>query len=868
VKMASMKPYIYSDLFPVLWKSVSSALRLCVEYSISNRQDQINEENPDLIECFPIFRGFGPSGWDKHLIEGHFRSHWDRKRLYPRALKLTLLAFQEAQRINVKGAFIIPSPLQILYHLFIVPAHSFTAAYSLSACRSFLFELLQLRPAVPSASYDNPDAPRERNFTESQVMASLTDFERFEALALRWPKETLRPKGDRKNRQLVKPEIALFLGHFLAMKGVANLWTKSAKAALDFLTFAEPITEDNFLSQVKSKVYSVKFRRSAHYRELPEWGEILNQIFGFPVPIKGAEIVFFGGLKPAANGGLVISVSGRAGVGKTSFALAFANSFSPFGTLTYFISLEEGIEDIKKRLLSIKPQEEKELSYFAREDEPSWFFGHKFSQSATISSFTKEIAAISGELQPIRENISQKAGRFNKPICPYIIIIDNINELVADPRSFKYGEIEEFIETCRRLGAIVILLSAEGIPEKLKIEYLVDVGIELRHKHIEEENAKPVRVFNLFKTRHQLSRQGSHVFHMSGPDGFRLSPSIPSQMDRKERFEVHLHDEKKLIHTLDFLNDDLSSCEETLTALKFHYDTTNLRSFQNWKKRRFFIHLYPLTHILVHGFGSAGKAGFGLKLLLTPPVETKYRLEQIQSKPFERVRFRRKVLIISFLYPQKYYDELVNRMNSRHRLNTVYEGLPDPNIEYLVLYPGYLSPQDFLNKVTRRLDQADLEGQPFTGVLIDGLHNVFLQFEELQGSNMVWPMLYNILSRYPITVVSTFTNFSLTDKLIEDQLSDKNKIVNQAVPDYLLLQQGMAPFLHALVKASDYYFFTEQRTSSDGIRRYLLAVKSAIGQAVPEELLEWDRERNVFRAVYTQKMIRDLERDDSPAALP
>lgn len=173
-------------------------------------------------------------------------------------------------------------------------------------------------------------------------------------------------------------------------------------------------------------------------------------------------------------------------------------------------------------------------------------------------------------------------------------------------------------------------------------------------------------------------------------------------------------------------------------------------------------------------------------------------------------------------------------------------------LDFLELYPGYLTPQDFLNKVTRKLDEADLKGQPYTGVLIDGLHNVFLQFEKLQENNMVWPMLYNILSRYNLTVISTFTNFSLNDKLIDIDFADKNQLVHQAVPDHLLLQKGMAPFLHALVKASDYYLFMEQLTSiADGSKRYLLAVKGAINQAVPEEFLEWDRENNVFLQKYT-----------------
>ncbi len=38
---------------------------------------------------------------------------------------------------------------------------------------------------------------------------------------------------------------------------------------------------------------------------------------------------------------------------------------------------------------------------------------------------------------------------------------------------------------------------------------------------------------------------GAHIFHLSGPDGFRISPQIPSQIDRKERFHRNLFDRNK-----------------------------------------------------------------------------------------------------------------------------------------------------------------------------------------------------------------------------------------------------------------------------------------------------------------------------------
>jgi hypothetical protein len=447
------------------------------------------------------------------------------------------------------------------------------------------------------------------------------------------------------------------------------------------------------------------------------------------------------------------------------------------------------------------------------------------------------------------------------PICSYIIVIDNITELVSGFREDDYDQIERFIDACRKLNSIVILLSPEGILEKLNFQYLVDIVIGLKNKDIENEDAKPVRIFNLIKTRHQLSRQGAHIFHMGGQEGFRISPQVPSQIDRKEKIKRNLQDEEYLIHTLNYIReDDKRFSSSSLELLENKKKEFNENPSLN-EERNFFIKLFPRTQILIHGFGSAGKAGLSLKILLTPPIDLKFTLDDIGRKEFSDLKNRRKILVISFLYPEKYYEELIfSKKDIRGKIRNVYKKLSDPIVEYIVLYPGYLTPQDFLSKVTRKLDEAILRGQSFTGVLVDGLHNVFLQFEKLQHSNMVWPMLYNILSRYNLTVVSTFTNFSLNDKLFENNPSDKNDLMNQSISDHLLLQQGMAPFLHALVKASDYYLFMEQHSSKiDGKKRYLLAVKSAINQEVPEEFIEWDREKNIFKDIYTISMIRKID---------
>jgi len=828
-----LNDYIYSEVGKKVLNSVCVALLKCIE--IGNNDSLLKPDNPELISCFDSLKS---SSYDLHITEGLFKSHQTRgEKVYPRVLKLTINGYKDASELKVTSRFIIPSPLYILYYTLIVPEHSQTAAYSLASCRTLLLNLLE-------ESYNiNIGSTEKQKFTnlidEESISSAVDSFSRNIKITRSWPKEI--------NKKSIRSYTNLLVGHFLAMKGITHLSFNNRKEAEGFLK----IGSANRFREFSHKLMGCRFRISNKFEDLPDTGEIINQLYGIPLPIKGAEVVFFGGLKPASNGGLVIGVSGQAGIGKTSFALALVSSFAPLGLKCFYLSLEESENDIKKRLFSLQTPFDKELSYYRKPSE--WFFSTKASQTLNVDEFIDFIDAINEKA--LKQVTDDEINRNYHSV----IVIDNLNEFYAEQ---DYGKIETIIEKLRSLKSIVILIAGAGVLEKLRMEYLIDNGISLIHEGLNQKGERPLRLFNLYKTRHQLSRQGTHVFHLSGDEGFRISPQIPSQMDRKEKLKRYLHDESKIIHTLNYIN-------ETEEDLKIVYcqDDNVLVSDRKVFNKNFrnpsidiqpFVQLFPRTHILVHGYGSAGKAGFGLKLLLTPPIDkSSFPFLSTSKSQFSSSIYRRRVLIISFLYPEKYYHELIYEkgIELQRKIEHAYPGLKSPIIDYLIFYPGYISPEDFINKITRKLDQAILEGHPYSGVLIDGLHNVFLQFIRLQDNDMVWPLLYNILARYDLTVVSTFTNFSMNDRLLDDDPSSKNKILNQALPDHMLLQKGMAPFLHALVKASDFYFFLEQLVLKSGERKYLLSIKGAISQNVPTHLLEWDRQKNVFKNIYSYEEI-------------
>jgi len=805
--------FIYSDVAIPVLSCISKALLKCIE--IGNDSKKLTPENPELINCFDSLNL--DKTVDLHILEGLFNSHQKRgEKVYPRILKLTLNAYKDARDVKVRSGYILPSPLHILYYTLIVPEHSQTAGYSLASCRTLLFNLLEenYRKNNPSANVTLLDA-----INEEDVSASTDSLSRHIKIQARWPKDI--------KTSSLKSYKNMIVGHFLAMKGITHLWFDTDKEAKNFLTFTE---NQSFFETFSDNLLKPRFRLSNKYDDLPDTGELINQLYGIPLPIKGAEVVFFGGMKPSSSGGIVVGLSGQAGIGKTSFALALANSLAPLAIKCFYLSLEEDINDIKKRLSSLQTPYEKKLSIYQKTEK--WFFPVKSNLTLDLNDFYKLINKFSQEV---------RANTIDSKYYQSIIVVDNLNEFFD---SKDYALIEKLVEKLRELKSIVILIGGEGVLEKLKLEYLVDTGIKLLHEGLDKKGEKPLRLFNLYKTRQQISRQGTHIFHLSGQDGFRISPQIPSQMDRKEKLKRYLHDENNIIHALNYLNDDKK-------AEKIYDRETE-------QQKGLFFKVFPRTHILVHGYGSAGKAGFALKLLLTPPIENQYKSDDISNLEFSSSIYRRKVLVISFLYPQKYYHELVFEKGELYRkINNNYKSLPDPIIEYLIFYPGFISPEDFINKITRKIDESILEGQPFTGILIDGLHNVFLQFVKLQENDMVWPLLYNILARYDLTVVSTFTNFALNDRLLDNEPQSRNQMINQS-PDHLLMQKGMAPFLHALVKASDYYFFLEQLILHSGERKYLLSIKGGIGQSVPTDLLEWDRQRNVFIKAYKYKEVLEM----------
>lgn len=779
--MYSKSSIPYGESIQFLVERIFNALLICSE--IDDDRRFVGEDNKRLLECFDLKSSLYP--YKKQGVNNHINA----KRL----AILTAQAFNSAQKLSAsarnRGAKYLPSPLHILISALTVPDEPYTKAYALAACRSYLYRSINCYPE----GYLTP------NNTKSFCIQDI-EYE-YESLKKYKAKRDNIPSNEKLEH--------VILTHFLSMKGIYVLrFGSTGKAERSKMNLAEAkiarieYCKAKLLNHYDNKIKGInpEFRLSEAYDDIATYSEVFNQLWGIPISIRGFSTLFHGGMRTALNGGLVLSVSGSPGTGKTSFALAYSNALSGMGGACYYISVEEDPNDLRTKLTSLIPAYFRKLSIYNKEVK-SWFFPQQINISDfDLNSFTEEhIKKIKHIIEYSRKDASENTV---PALCPLTVVIDSLTGFLNNRGSgVDYKSLESFVSACRDLNVIVILLSSDEIIDYKNIEYLVDTVIILHHKNTDAIAAKPRRIFELLKTRKQSSRPGSHIFHLEGDKGFRISPQLPSQIDKKQNVSRIMPSNDNLIHVFNIWDEKGTKIESNRP--RFNY-----------------LALKEPSQILLHGLGSTGKAPLGLKILTMPVIRGR-----------KRPRTPQRVLVISFLYPQEYYQKIATSLRGLRK--RIYPRLAEAELDCKYFYPGYLTPEDFVSKITRAIEIAALNGKPYTGVLIDGVHNVFLQFPSLQKSDMVWPMLYNVLARSGLTTVTTFTTFAVNDYSSSDNDSSA------------LSLERHVPFLHALVQASDYLICIEKTAQ----QKNLIHIENTISKFKHHDLeVFWDDENYVITA--------------------
>lgn len=823
----------YTDILGELLDSIFDALLHLSEADGNPVTDR------DISKYFLWLNDRRQRGRDEHLFQSRIPDRSlraTRESNVPeesRIGQIVLTAYHKAaedSRASSTTGVLLPSPLKILIDFLTVPEEPASRAYAFTSVRSYLLQKMSL-------SIDFKGTATGGNFVtvESTVEAVRTA-------------QTYYSRRDNIHTPVTDVP-KQFVYHIMATSGILNLRFKNAEAQRAFL-------KSHSIFQMYRSVY--EFRVSSTVERIPEVSEVINQIWGVPLPIRGAEAVFFGGLKFSTDGGLVLAVTGRPGTGKTSFGLFLGTVLAPLGARTFFLTMEEEPTDLRFRLTTLTPEYLQRLSIYDSNDD-QWFKAWKLSATKDVSP-GERLRSILIELKKAvnRSGAEPPAGAV--PLaCPFVVVLDGIQNyflksFYGSHVSTKYSptySLESFVDDCRALGALVIINSADRQAELEPLEYLVDVLIDLEYRHTDMPGEKPVRYFVLRKTRHQVSRPGAHVCHFSGSEGFRIAPQLPSQLDRRSINKIL---EPSAEAFIDFLNRPFYGAPPSNRPprnTEFNYVPDYLKI-----PRR--------SHVLIHGRGSTGKAGFALSLLAAPSVNDNGDVKLISE--------HNKVLVVSFLYPDDYYTKLLNEITPiiRAQYDLPKEWKTRISVQHFVA--GYLNPEDLFSKVMRLLDQAELEGEPFTGLLFDGLHNTFLQFPRLEENGMVWPMLYGMLRTRDLTVVATHTTFSLgsSDEDYVDQME--------------LALRRAKPMLHALVQAADFYLQVDRpmfarhqhAEESDSVDEIVIKVLSARGQPIPEPERYWHRERLIVYGYAVQPQLplkpparrqrkaEDADRDRNP----
>ncbi|WP_421854382.1 ATPase domain-containing protein [Novosphingobium sp.] len=710
----------------------------------------------------------------------------------------------------------IRSPLSVALEYLTAPSMPASRAYALLPVRNFIFETFGIFPS--DLGIEDPDQ-------------TFSPIELEEALSHIWT--SFRPRYWSRGRDPIPAEgrskSGSVLRQFLAARGVLWLRFQSLDDAAAYFS------EGRF--RVAPAPY--EFVRSSHLERLPDFGELVNEIWGIPIPIRGAETLLRGGLKFSSRRGLVIGMHGGPGTGKTSIALALGAVLAPMGIDTLFITAEETREDLEAKANGLVPDELRRLSFFPDRDD-RWLEIEHFQievdgppgAKSALSRMESALSELADALAAIPEH--EERGRLAPKPCRALIVLDGVHDLIMaaqGPEQSNYfvKHLREFIVRCRELRALVILTAGEDWAGERAFDYLVDVAFRLTHDHISDNGRKPDRRISLAKARHQLCSVGTHGLQIGGTKGVRFSPQINYQIDRKAIWKTRLpemHVDKKVMRRVlsqdSFERFNLSRARRRLVGdAGFHDLGMGVRLFRG-------------SNIFLNGEGSGGKAALALKIAISPTFETNG----------DRTDRPERILIVSFLYPSQYYDNILRALLTLRRIEYgISVNDLRPAYEVIHLYPGNYRADQLFNRIEWMLDSAELQGEPYTTVMIDGLHNVFLQFPEIEHYSLFWPQLYASLRLRPLTIISTHTTFVLQGAL--------------AGAEYRLDDRRSEPLRHALVQKTDFRFeidpyqrttdgYYERTTSSSTSNIFCIRTISAINQPIPQFELMWSRDRLVL----------------------
>lgn len=714
----------------------------------------------------------------------------------------------------------LPSILNVALDFLTIPHLPASRAYALMTLNYFIFSSTGYYPC----NKNSVSKTNKKSFDEKTVRRDILSIETY-----------LRQRFESQGGDFIPQtkDSSIVTKHYLAMLGVLDWKFETSDGLLRYLNSNDILPSG--LSQIVENekiLRQFEFARAGGLAKLPDAEEVVNGIIGLPLPIRGADTIFRGGLRFPAEGGLIMAVSGSPGSGKTALSLAIGASLAPFGINTLFLSAEEGAADLASRADSLIADDISRLSFFAPR-RANWL---KVDEEPRLlpeaQELFDELAKRLRAHQPVSSIVNGMPSA-----CSAVVVLDGLHDRFTKDKEGRSGtrvdELRAFVETCRSMNALVILTTGTHSESRQALDYLVDISVHLRQESSAGSMSRPERYLDLIKARHQLCSIGTHCMQISGSKGFRFTPQANYQIDRQSIHTTVLHTEEKF--KLPFANFCKISSAELKSA-----DISNLkikRKFNSYSGKlstdEFFV--YKDSNIFINGEGSSNKAALALKLAMAPTYDIAGKLDSWDER----------ILVVSFLYPENYYrDKMKDVVRADKIERAATKKMRLPQLSVIQLYPGTIGPDTLFNKIIWEIEAAELMGCPFTSIIIDGIHNVFLQFPRIEAHGLFWPQLYSVLRTRKINIITTHTVLNLG-------------VENERDRFYPVDDHKSDPLRQALVQKTDFRFEIDPVSGDSKRWKFKLDILSAIGQPVPDTgNFYWSREHLVF---YREPPVADEE---------
>ena len=574
-----------------------------------------------------------------------------------------------------------------------------------------------------------------------------------------------------------------------------------------------------------------EYRRSENLVSLPSIAELANVVFGVPIAISGFNNLLNGGLRQGAGEGTVTLLRGGAGSGKTTLSISIQRAVEALGIPTIFVSSEESLPALVERRESVLNLAQKSHSCYVFESAPHEMLATEAGESLSANGepgIFELVRALAEKLE-IKQPGKSKVGQFSR----LFLVIDGIHNYISGEAK---KELRKLISICRKTNTHVLITSSDEWAHSEGIEYFVDNYFSL-HSRVKQEPMPYVqRGISILKTRHQSSLIGDHFMRFQDEGDLLFTPNFSELLKSHSRTEIYGPDREVFSKPFALVPNKSSNLESSrrLLALE-HYDS---------------------SVTLLYGRGSSSKTSLSLRFLATPNTKG--------------ASHKKRILVVSFLSPDSYYqhkkrtfltrlgDELREKIAKKgkiraqevkgEQLEAEFPNWKDVDVETLSFTPGMITAEEVYSSVASKIENIDAGDLRYSGVLFDGLHNVFVQFPLLENHPELWSALVNLVRRVGIKTVITFTDFEVWGARTLTTVDYENKRAK--------------PLLVALSQSIDYGFgliplsqvgddlgnkFQGELFPREDPGLFVLSSFLAHSQAAPADYLIWDRTTETIR---------------------